>query len=63
MASERGKTGAATVWNSLRAAHWSKNEDDEQARQFGGPWPTPTVYSTLMGRKRGGKEQTATPNR
>lgn len=46
-----------------RVTLWSKNGDDEQARQSGGQWPTPILYSTLMGRKRGGKEQTASLSR
>lgn len=45
MAEGRGKTGQ-TVWNSLHAANWSKNEDDEQSRQFMGElWSAPILYS------------------
>lgn len=62
MTSGRGKT-RQTAWNSLRAANWSKNEGDEQAKQSGGSWLTPILYSMLIGRKRDGKEQTATRSR
>jgi len=49
MANGRGMM-EQTVWNSLRAANWSKNENDEQAKQSRGPWPTPLYVD---GKKKG----------
>lgn len=52
-----------TAWNSLRAANWSKNEDVAGKAIRGTVADSHTPLSTLMARKRGGKEQTATLNR